>query len=83
MSTGEVVSEHLRAHHFALSLSGSIWERLEGSVWLFRVAELFSRDFQTVLHFADVRVSNLHWHSIGWSPIKPMTQLITDRRMRD
>jgi len=60
-STGEVVLEHLRVHHFALSLSGSIWERLEESVWLFRVAELFSCDFQTILHIADAAV----YSSIG------------------
>jgi len=52
-STGEAVSERLRAHCFAFSLSGNIWEHLEGSVWLFRVAELFSYDFQTILHVAD------------------------------
>ena len=54
-STGEVVSEHLKAHRFAFNLSGSIWVHLEGSVWLFRVAELFGYDFQTILHLADVR----------------------------
>jgi hypothetical protein len=43
-----------RAHRFPFSLSGSIWEHLEGSVWLFRVAELCGYDFQTILHFADV-----------------------------
>jgi len=53
-STGEVVSERLRAHRFVFSLSGSIWEHLEGSVWLFRVTELFGYDFQTILHFAAV-----------------------------
>jgi len=52
-STGKVVSEHLRAHRFPFSLSGSIWEHLEGSVWPFRVAESFSYDFETILHFAD------------------------------
>jgi len=51
-STGEVVSEHLRAHRFAFGLSGSIWEHLEGSVGLFRVAELFGYDFQTISHCA-------------------------------
>jgi hypothetical protein len=31
-----------------------MWERLEGSVWLFRVAEMFSCNFQIkVIHFAD------------------------------
>jgi len=57
-STGEVVSEHLTANHFALGLSGSIWEHLEGSVWLFRVAELFSCDFKTMIHFADIGVGS-------------------------
>jgi len=52
-STQEVVSEHLGAHHFAFSLSGSIWKDLEGSVWLFTVAELFWYNFQTILHCAD------------------------------
>ena len=46
----EVVSEHLRAHRCAFSLSGSIWKHLEESVWLFRVAELFSYNFQNLLH---------------------------------
>jgi hypothetical protein len=55
MSTGEVVSEHLTAHRFALMLSESNWERLVGSVLQFWVAELFSCDFQIILHFADVR----------------------------
>ena len=32
---------------------------LEGSVWLFRVAELFSYNFQTILHFADAATSLL------------------------
>jgi hypothetical protein len=50
---GEVVWVHLKAHRFAFNLSGSNWEHLESSVWLFRVAELFSSDFQTILHFAD------------------------------
>ena len=27
-------------------------------MWLFRVAELFSYDFQTILHFADVAHAN-------------------------
>ena len=53
MCTGEVVSEHLREHRLAFSLSGSIWEHLAGSKGLFRVAQLFSYDFQTILHFAD------------------------------
>jgi hypothetical protein len=53
MNTGEVVSEHLGAHRFAFSLSGSFWGHLEETVWLFRVAELFGYDFQTILHFAD------------------------------
>ena len=55
--TGEVVSEHPGAHHFAFSLSGSIWEYLEGLVWLFRVAEMFSYNLQTILQFADVCVA--------------------------
>jgi len=38
----------------ALSLSESIWEHLEESVCLFKVAELFSCDLQTILHIADV-----------------------------
>ena len=52
-STGDIVSEHLGAYRIAFSLSASIWEHLEGSVWLFRVAELFSYNFQTIFHFAD------------------------------
>jgi len=52
-STSEVVPEHLSAHRFAFSLSGSIWEHLEASVLLFRVAELFGYDFETILHFGD------------------------------
>jgi len=51
--TREVVLEHLRAHRFASRISGSIWKHLEASVWLFRVAESFSYNFQTVLDFAD------------------------------
>ena len=51
--TCEVFSEHRGAHRVASSLPGSIWEHMEGSVWLFRVAELFSYDFPTILHFAD------------------------------
>jgi len=31
-----------------------IWEHLEASVGLFRVAELFRDNFQTILHFANV-----------------------------
>jgi len=60
-STGDVVPEHLRAHRCAFSLSGSIWAHLEGSVWLFRVTELFGYDFQTIIHFADVLVSTLKY----------------------
>jgi hypothetical protein len=40
-------------HRFAFSLFGSFWELLEGLVWLFRIAESLSYDFQTILHFAD------------------------------
>jgi hypothetical protein len=40
-------------HSAYLGASGSIWEHLEGSVWLFRVAELFGYNFQTIFHFAD------------------------------
>jgi len=36
-----------------------MWEHLEGSVKLFRVAEWFSYDFETILHIADkVRLVN-------------------------
>lgn len=52
-STKVVISAYLRAGYFVFNLSGGIWEHLEGSVWLFRVAELFSYDFPTILHFAD------------------------------
>jgi hypothetical protein len=45
--------EHRKSCRFVLSLSGSIWEHLDGSVWLFRVAELFRCAFQTILHFAN------------------------------
>jgi hypothetical protein len=55
------LEEHLKysqstseAHCFAFSLFGSIWEHLEGLVWLFGIAELLSYDFRTILHFADV-----------------------------
>jgi len=41
------------AHRFAFSLFRSIWEVLEGSGWLFRIDELLSYDFGTILHFAD------------------------------
>ena len=64
------MSEHLRAHRIAFSISGSILEHLEGSVWLFTVAELFSNDFQTTLHFADDEVrssfsiSLCHYHEL-------------------
>jgi len=30
-----------------------IWQHLEEVAWLIRVAELFSYDFQTILHFAN------------------------------
>jgi len=53
-STSIVISEFLRAGYFVFNLSGGIWEYLEQSVLMFRVAELFSYDFQTILHFADV-----------------------------
>jgi hypothetical protein len=43
----------MKAHRFAFSLSGSILQHLEGSVWLFRVAELFGYGFQTIGSFAD------------------------------
>jgi hypothetical protein len=43
-----------KAHRFAFSLFGSFSELLEGLVWLFRIAESLSYDFQTILHFADV-----------------------------
>jgi len=66
MSTSEVVSKHLRGHRFAFSLSGSIWGHLEQFVWLFRVAELFGYDFQTILHYADVMTSP----TLGVSQIK-------------
>jgi len=55
---GEVGPELLKAPSFALSLSGSIWEHLEGEVWLLRVAELFSCDFETILHFADALLNS-------------------------
>jgi len=64
-STGEVVLEHLRAHRFAFNLFGSIWAHLEGSGWLFRVAEVYSYDFKTFEHFADECIINL----IGNKPI--------------
>ena len=54
-----MVSEPLRAHRFAFSLSGSIWEHLQGSVWLFSVAELFSYDCQPILHHADAGASEV------------------------
>jgi hypothetical protein len=53
MSSGKLIFEHSGAHRIAFKLSGSIWEHLEGPVWLFRVAEMFCYDFQTILHFAD------------------------------
>jgi len=59
-STSELVAERLRIHRFAFSLFRSVWEHLEGSVWLFRVAELLSYDFQTIVHFADVAAANKH-----------------------
>jgi len=68
-SIGEVVLAHLKSYSFALRLSGSIWEHLDGSVWLFRVAELFSCTFQTILHFADgvYHYQQLKMHSqLGW-----------------
>jgi hypothetical protein len=39
------VSEYLRSASFEFSLFGSVWELLEGSVWLFRIAESLSYDF--------------------------------------
>jgi len=48
-----VVLEHLRVYRFAFTLFESMWEHLETSVWLFRVAELFSYDVQTISDFAD------------------------------
>jgi hypothetical protein len=45
---------YLNAHRLAISLSGGIWMHLEASMWLFRVAELFSYYFQMILHFANV-----------------------------
>jgi len=36
-----------------ISLFGSVWEHLKGSVWLFRIAESLSYDIRTILHFAD------------------------------
>jgi len=59
MRTGEAFPKHLRIRRFAFSLSGSIGAHLEGSVLLFRVAELFSFDFQTIVNFADVEVISL------------------------
>jgi hypothetical protein len=53
-STRDIFSEQLRAHRIAFSLSGSKLKHLEGSVWLFRVAELFSYNFQTILHSGNV-----------------------------
>jgi len=50
----QLVFKYLDALHLVFSLSGCIWENLEGLPWLFRVVELFSQDFLTVLHFADV-----------------------------
>jgi hypothetical protein len=47
------------AHFFAFSLFGSLWDLLEGSVWLFRIAVLLSYDFQIILHFADITKKNL------------------------
>ena len=54
------VEEHLKysqspseAHRYAFSLFGSVWELLEGSVWLFGIAESLSYDIRTILHFAD------------------------------
>jgi len=40
----------VRAHCLAFSLSGTICEHIEGSEWKFRVAELFSYDFPSILH---------------------------------
>jgi len=76
-STREEVLKHLRAYRFALSLSGSIWEHLEGSVCLFRVAELFSYDFQIILYFADdsIMVGGLFgmiwkWAAVFWHRVR-------------
>jgi hypothetical protein len=41
-----------------------IWEHLEASVWLFRVSELFSDNFQTILHFVnEFSKSYLLWYT--------------------
>jgi len=60
------LEEHLKysqstsgAHRFAFSLFGSVWELLEGSVWLFGIAESLSYDIQTILHFADAGISSI------------------------
>jgi len=58
--------KHLRVHCIPFSLTVSIWEYLEGSVWLFRVGELFSSNFQTILHFADEFSKNLNITDMYW-----------------
>ena len=57
-SMGEVVLDQLRAHHSPFSLSGSILEHLEESVWLLGVSKMFSCHFQTIVHSPDGAMSN-------------------------
>jgi len=45
--------EHLRGYHLPFSLSGNIWNQLEGSIWLFTVAVVSSDYLYPILHYAD------------------------------
>jgi len=68
--TGEVISEHLGTYFFVSILSGSIRKHPEASVWLFRVAVVFSYNFETILHFAQDHLIQQNTHSIfpsSWS----------------
>jgi len=64
------------AHRFAFSLFGSFWDLLEGMVWLVRIAESLSYDFQTTLHSADVVLKYFSALSIFLSIVSCMLLIV-------
>jgi len=78
-STWKYSESTWEAHRFAFSLFGSFWKLLEGSVWLFRLAELSSYDFQNILPFADAvktMYMNNNSHIALWLTSKQGQQLL-------
>jgi len=58
-STREAVSANLNTYRISFNLSKRLWKYLEVSEGLFRGAEFFSYNSQTVVHFADAVITGI------------------------